>query len=458
MLSLLDIAERIQKGPKMDENAWNMALFNKMNQLTKEYDISYPNDGSFFNLDDDLADRAFRAGLDFLVQNGTYCTNTGRIIQFTEEEVLRTIRGMPKQVVVGAGRDSRVIKQRSLEEKDFVGQCPGHHAPFSEDLAPLVVKNFAQVPSGDYIEGFNFAVVDNREIFGMPLEVYAAKREAAWMRQGVAKAGRPGMAIAYYPINTRAAVMIAPIDPLNGLRPTDGILLSVLPDIKVEQDYLAAAIVWEEYGGFKVNGGGSGFVGGFAGGFGGAIVEAIAKALVGFLVYRDTLCATGVYDTATTTTKSLRSSPGLSWANSVVMQALHRHSNTICFAGEGHSSGPGTETHLLELAFTAIRAPINGANMYIPRHSRAQMNASQTPLEPEWMYEVSLATIKSGLTHETGTDFLRKASELFDGRAPEEPIHITDCYDLVSHRPKPAYEEIYLRVKDRLSSLGLEFP
>ncbi len=26
MLSLLDIAERMQRGPKMDENAWNMGL------------------------------------------------------------------------------------------------------------------------------------------------------------------------------------------------------------------------------------------------------------------------------------------------------------------------------------------------------------------------------------------------------------------------------------------------
>ncbi len=30
MLSLLDIAERMQRGPKMDENVWNMGLFQKM--------------------------------------------------------------------------------------------------------------------------------------------------------------------------------------------------------------------------------------------------------------------------------------------------------------------------------------------------------------------------------------------------------------------------------------------
>jgi len=35
MLSLLDIVERMQRGPKMDENAWNMGLFRKMNELTE---------------------------------------------------------------------------------------------------------------------------------------------------------------------------------------------------------------------------------------------------------------------------------------------------------------------------------------------------------------------------------------------------------------------------------------
>jgi len=265
------------------------------------------------------------------------------------------------------------------------------------------------------------------------------------------------MAIAYYPINTRAAVMIAPIDPDNGLRPTDGILLSVLPDVKVEQDYLTAAIVWDEYGGFKVNGGGGGFVGGFAGGFGGAIIEAIAKSLTGFMVYRDTLCATGIYDVTTTTTNRLSANARLSWANSVVFQALHRHTDTICFAGEGHSSGPGTETHLWELAFTAIRAPINGANMYIPRHSRAQINASQTPLEPEWMFEVADATIRSGFDRSATSDLLKAAGKKIEGRPPEEPVHVLECYDWVNHRPKPAYEKIYLEVKEHLSSLGLDF-
>jgi len=341
----------------MDENAWNMGLFHKMNELTGKYEMEYPNDGSFFNTDDELADRAFRAALEFLVETGVYCTSTGRVLAFTQQEVDAAIREIPAEITVGEGRDARVIKQRRIEEREAINQCPGHHAPWTEELAPLVVKNFAQIPSGDYLEGFNFAEVDGREVYGMPIEVYAARREVAWLREGIRKAGRPGMAIAYYPINTRAPALLAPIDRDCGLRPTDGILLSVLPDVKVEQDYLAAAMVYQEYGSFKVNGGGGGTVGGFAGGLGGAIIESIAKSIVGFLVYRDTICNTGVGTVRATTGKTMSIDPRLIWAGSVVHQALHRNTNTICFGGGGGASGPGTETHLLEQAIGAISAP-----------------------------------------------------------------------------------------------------
>jgi methylamine---corrinoid protein Co-methyltransferase len=457
MLSLLDIAERSQKGPKVEEKSWDMGLFRKMGELSKKYGITYPKDETFFNLDDALADRAFQAALEFLSETGIYCLTTGRVIHFSREEVLTAINEIPKEIIVGEGRDARIIKQIKVGEREHIHQCPGHHAPFSEELASLVVKNFAQIQSGDYLEGFNFNKVDGREVFGMPIEVYAARRELSWLREGLRKAGRPGMAIAYYPISTRSAVLIAPMDPDYGLRRTDGILLSTLPDIKMEHDLLTAAIVYQDYGCFKVNGGATGLVGGFCGGPEGALIEGIVKAIAGFLVYHDTLCCTGVGNLGITTTKKMSYGPHQSWAGSVVHQALHRHTNTICFNAEPFAAGPGTEIFLWELAFYSIRAPIDGANLYIPRQGRAQMNASQTPLEAEWMHEVAMATIRSGLTREKASDLLRKVTQNLDGRTPEEPLPITQCYDLVHHRPFPEYANKYMRVKEDLNSWGLCF-
>jgi len=457
MLSLLDIAERSQRGPKVKEKTWDMDLFRGLGELAAKHEFAYPDDGTFINTDDALADRAFEAAVEFLAEAGIFCLTTGRVIQFSRDEIETAIEEIPSEVIVGEGRDARFIRQISLDEREHIHQCPGHHAPYTEEYAPLVVKNFAQIPSGDYLEGFNINVVDGREVFGVPMEVYAARRELAWLREGVRKAGRPGMAIAYYPISTRGAVLIAPMDPDYGLRRTDGVLLSVLPDIKVEHDLLTAAIVYQDYGCFKVNGGGGGMIGGFCGGPEGAIIEGIVKSLGGFLVYRDTLCNTGVGALASTTTRTMSLDAHHSWAGSVVFQALHRHTGTVCFGGGGNSAGPGTETHLWEMAFGAIRAPVNGANLYIPRQGRAQMNASQTPLDAEWVYEVAKATMNTGLDRGQVSELLGRVAAKVEGRQPEDPVHITECYDLVHHRPLPEYERIYLEVKEELASMGLAF-
>ena len=461
MPSLLDVAERSQRGPKMEEKEWDMGLFQKMKELARRYDIVCPPDPPWFNLDDSLPERAFRAAVDFLVEQGVYCISTGRVIQFSEEEVREAIRAQPSHILVGEGRDQRAIEKRPLEYRGEFNLFPGHHAPFSEELAPLVVKNFAQIPEASYIEGFNFAMVDGREIFGMPMEVYAARREAAWMREGVRKAGRPGMAIAYYPINTRAAVLIAPLDPVAGLRRTDGVLLSVLPDIKVEHDLLTAAIVYQEYGAFKVNGGGQGLYGSFAGGYEGAIIEGIVKPIVGWMVYRDEFGYAGINSAIDASPKVVKVDRRMAWAASVVCQALNRYTNYIYFGGYGGgvdgTSGPGSETCLLERAFTAIQSPINGANLSMSRQRRAKMNASQTPLEVEFKVEVSRAVMRAGLTRETAGKLLGGLARLLEGRVVEPPKHITECYDLVNHRPSPEYYDIYMRVKDQLAAMGLEF-
>lgn len=317
MLSLLEIAERAQKGPKMETKDWDLGLFRRMKELSRHHSLHYPGDGQFFNLDDSVPERALRAAVDFLVEQGIYCLTTGRVLQFTEAEVQQAIAEAPREVIVGEGRDARVLRQKQVEGREPLNQTPGHHAPFSEDVAPLVVKNFAQIPTADYIEGFNFTNVDGYEVFGMPLEAYAARREVAWMREGVRKAGRQSMAVAYYPISTRGAAMLAPLGGDEGLRRTDGILLSTLPDVKIELDLLAASIVYGDYGAFKVNGGANGGIGGFCGGVEGAIIEAIAKAIGGWLCYRDHIACTGMGYTAASTWPGIQLRPDAEWDTSM---------------------------------------------------------------------------------------------------------------------------------------------
>jgi methylamine---corrinoid protein Co-methyltransferase len=454
MVSLLDIAERTQTGEKVEDKAWDMGLFQTISELVKKYDLKFPGNPCFINTDDGLVERAFTAGLECLERIGICCLTTKRRVRLSREEILTAIREAPREILMGDGRDQRVWKQRKVEGRERLNVCPGHHTPYTEELAPLVVKNFAQIPRADFIEGFNFTKVDGREIIGPPMEVYASRRQMGWMREGVRKAGRPGLAVVYYPINTRAEDLICVMDPDHGLRRTDGILLSLLPDLKMEQDMLSAAIVYEEYGSFKLSGSFA-LAGGFCGGVEGAIVEGIAKPLAAMIAYRDYIHYTGVEHIHTLNARQILL-PGVNWARSVVNQALNRYTNTICMRWIIPTSGPGTEVSLLEIAMQSLEAPINGMNLYAPRHCRTTVNHGQTPFEAEWMIEVADAAVDQGIDRRGGSELLRRIAQRLEGEKPVQGYDITECYDLIYHKPKPEYERVYLRVKDQLREMGLK--
>jgi methylamine--corrinoid protein Co-methyltransferase len=453
MISLLEIAERTQTGEKVEEKKWDMELFHTISQLVKRYQIEFPGEGCFINMDDDLAERAFEAGIECLENMGIYCITTRRRVRLTRDEILRAIDEAPTEIPMGEGKDRRVWKQRRIEGREELNVCPGHHTPYSEDIAPLVIANFARIPRADFIEGFNVTTVDGREIVGAPMEVYASRRQVGWMREGVRKAGRPGLAIVYYPINTRAEDLIGVMDPQYGLRRTDGILLTLLPDLKMEQDMLCAAIVYEEYGSFKLSGSFA-IAGGFCGGIEGAIVEGIAKPIACMIAYRDYIHYTGVEHVHMLNARQILI-PGINWARSVVNQALNRFTHTICMRWVIPTSGPGTELNLLEGAMQSIEAPINGMNLYAPRQCRTTTNHGQTPLEAEWMIEVSDAVIEQGFGRKAANELLAKLAQRFQGEKPQEGYSITECYDLAHHKPKPDYERIYGNVKKQLTEMGL---
>jgi methylamine--corrinoid protein Co-methyltransferase len=356
---------------------------------------------------------------------------------------------------MGEGGDRRTFKQHAVEGGEPLNVCPGHHAPFTTDIGPLVVENMARMPRADFLEGFNFTSVDGREIFGPPMEAYAARRQMDYMRAGIRKANRPGLAIVLYPINTGSGALLAALDPEVGLRRTDGMLLSVLPDLKMEHDLLTAAIVGHDYGLFTLSGSFS-LVGGFCGGIEGAIVEGVAKPIAAMLVYRDYINYVGVEHSRGVSTQEIAFQP-VSWARSLVFQALNTYTHTVSMAWIIPTAGPGTETNLIEVAIRSIEAQINGGNLYAVRHSRAQMNAGQTPLEADWMVEVADATLRAGLDRAGAGRVCRALDARLRGRTPEPGHTIDQCYDLVHRRPRPEYDRIYRELKDELTQLELDF-
>ena len=465
MISLLEVAERARKGPRMAEMDWNMALFQKMNELAERYRITVPKDSwdAFHNDDDALAGRALEAGIAFLAEMGAYCIQTERVVRFTDAEVREAIAAAPRQVVVGEGQDARAIGEgeSALPRARGTGAL---HAPFEDEIAVDVARTFIESLNLDYIQSYNFQRLYGREIYGLPMEAAAGRRAVAQMREAARQSGRPGICIFYYPISTADAVLTAPIDPYKGLRPTDGILFSTLPDIKLDLDMLTGAIVYEDYGACALNGGGGAAAGGFCGGIAGAVIESIAKPILGWMVFHDVLGGGGIRDVRMSRRPTFRVQPIYSWGSSLSSQALGKAnplwggSGLNTGGGIGHCSGPGSRSHLLETALASMGSGVAGGQGSAADWHVATMNARRTPYEDIFAAEVAEATRRAGITRKDLPELMRRLTHQLEGQPTEPGRDIRECWDLKNHRPLPWYQELGQSLQRELAQdLGLVF-
>ncbi len=483
MISLLEVAERAYKGPRMGEKEWSLGLFKLMQRLVSDHKLVYSGPDRFFDMDDDYADAAFRAAVDFLTEMGVYCITTSRVIRFDEDEVLTAARSAPTEVVMGEGRDTRTIRKRGTDSNRLINVISGGHCPWPQQVALATQAAYAAVPRGDMIEGFNLTNVDGYEVHGLPMAVYAARRELETMREAVRSVGRPGMAITLYPILTSAGPMVAPVDPAIGLRRTDGLLLSILPDLKVEADYIAASMFYEGYGSYRVNGGLSSTVGGFCGGIEGAMVEVTAKALAAWMVYRDSLQYEGTVSSQERLAPRWR--PEMEdrsreeskirmplWPTYVVHRALDRNTNIIRFGGIGGRAGMGgigSEVELLLIARDVILDTLLGCNLICTTGS------NPTPYHVEYRVQVADAAVKAGIKRGEGRELVERIDGLVRERLGGQPLvdygdrrmmvyqdfegyfkPMKEMYDFTTQRPSKTLTENARRAGKALAEVGLD--
>jgi hypothetical protein len=264
LISLLEVAERARSGRKLSDKAWGLTLYKTLQALITRHGLQQDGPERFYEVEDTYADALFQAAVDLLGELGVYCTHTHRTITFTEDEVREALRATPAEITIGAGRDQRVWRKRALEDHQPPGINVAGHGPWSDALTPLplVVRELVRHDRVDLIEGYMYARIDGWEVHTMASRAYAARRAVAKVREGLAMAGRSGLAITYYPVLTDGFSMLAPLDAERGLRRSDGGFFTVLPDLMVEEELIGAAQVYQELGCFGLSGGsGSGPLG-----------------------------------------------------------------------------------------------------------------------------------------------------------------------------------------------------
>ncbi len=195
-LDVYEFYERAKKGEKTTQDDWDlMTIPMKAMELKQKYDLDFK--GEFVPTDKDMMENLFKAGFEMLLDCGIYCTDTSRVVKYTEDEIWDAINNVQKEFTLGTGREAIRVHKRSVGDKRKpVVQGGPTGSPISEDMFMPVHMSYALEKEVDTIvNGVMMTVRGKPPIPKSPYEVLAAKTETRLIKNACAMAGRPGMAI-----------------------------------------------------------------------------------------------------------------------------------------------------------------------------------------------------------------------------------------------------------------------
>jgi len=449
---LLEIVKRAQSGPYIKESEFDLKLAKRIKELVKERGIKYdPN--VLCPADDDLADRVWEAGLQLFLEFGAYCQTTERCIRFTRDEVLDILSEVRDEITLGAGKDAVVMRHRGVED---AATRPIMHSgptgtPASERYHPLILLSCAQEPLVDCLGAGSVSTYFGEKIIpGTPLEILGARRDASVAREAVRMAGRPGMHINDVAVPLTCAGKMAACDPQAGLRPSDGILVSQMVELKTDFDQLSRVAHLYNVGGVTVDLM-TPLIGGLGGAAPGTAVVSVADHLLGAVLYDadyHMFSLTHLHYVNNTDPLGL-------WVNAMVGQALARNSRIVTLNDIYVISGPGTRELLYECAAQAIIGTVCGFNMQGAGTTGGFRADHTTGLEARFIAEVSRAAL--GLKRQDASALAAELLTRYQATlsSPNRGRPFPEVYDVETVQPRQEWLDMYYDVKEDLARIGL---
>jgi methylamine---corrinoid protein Co-methyltransferase len=195
-VTCFDFYDRAQKGEKCTQDDWDlMTIPMKAMELKNKYNLDFGTET--VPTDKDQMERLFKAGIEMLLDCGIYCTDTKRIVKYTEDEIWDAINNPMPAFQLGTGRDSVQMKKRTVGDKRKpIVQGGPTGSPISEDMFMPIHMSYALEKEVDTIvNGVMMTIRGKPPIPGSPYEILAAKSETRLIRNAASMAGRPGMAV-----------------------------------------------------------------------------------------------------------------------------------------------------------------------------------------------------------------------------------------------------------------------
>jgi methylamine--corrinoid protein Co-methyltransferase len=454
MIDFFEVIKRALNGPYFSEQDFTLkVLVPKLRAVIKKYDIRYDRT-TLVPSNDQLADDIFQAGLELCAEVGCYCKDTSRVIRFTTEELLEALRDAPSQPFFGEGRDRKAMLARKPESIDppycYVGA--GGSVVTSEDIYVKLVEGYGRNPLSDSITCPALTKINGMEIVaGSPLELLACIRSVELGRAALRRAQRPGL-----PIMNSIATGVTATGKIGGsafgLRDTDCWVVGFTSPLKVQFGRMNEVAYITARGAQLVGEAGEP-IGGFAGGPEGNAVISVVYHLLSILVLRASVHLTFPMDIR----YGCNTSWEIMWPISIAAQAISRNSHLPLLNLAYTAAGPMTEMCLYEIAATMTNFVASGSNIEFGGVAKGTSLDRMTPLEPRFATEVAHAA--AGISRSQANEIVKTLISKYKDNIPDAPKGATfqECFDWDSIQPCQEYIELYGRIKNELTGLGLKF-
>ena len=456
MPNFLEFMRRAVTGPIRTEKDFMMKhLIPAIRETVKVYEI-IPDVAHPVSEDDAMADRLFQAAYSLLTKTGIYCEATNRVIELDEKEMRQDVSSFDvSKRYFGEGRDRRCFEARKPND----GRLPWLHVgagivASSEEIAEAQVEGYASLPEACSVSIPAFASIAGMHVSGgSPLEIIAGASSVSTARKALKQAGRPGLPIMNLLSSATTAMgTIAVSHPQFGLRSSDGWLIDVIPEMKVNNETLnRLAFILLTNG--HIGSTAVPILGGYAGGAAGTALLKTAYTILGMHLFKGSYHLTLPIHFKF----GCNSMRDTLWVFSITGRAISRNACYPAIALGFAAAGPCTEMFFYEsAALLTTQVAAGYAGIQTPHPAKAVIEDGITPMEAG--FTVAFVKAVSRINHQKAAEFVDRMLQKYEKDVEHAPLGSTylQCYDLKTRRPRGMYVDLYRRVCDEISGLGVE--
>ncbi len=446
MIPIIEFQERSLTGPVMKGDEFDMEFSMKVRQLVKKYDIKY--NPEELVVDDDIADRVFKAGVDLLAELGVFHMDTERVVQYNKaevEEIARERRENPGKHTFGLGKEQVTVEYRTGADKRPPTLYSGPWGVAKEEWFSEYVQSFVQEETVEALgicAGLG-SLGGIKVKAGTLSEMYACKWEQARIQEVLEKTGRKGMHLGLLATASSAAGIMSIIrDGLRGPHDTH-IGIHIVPEQKFNWNQLVLAQFCQDRGIVPWQSANS-MIGALCRNAEETAVTLIANMLGQMSYGHGPICSLWAshLDGKAATWPS-------QWAYSAAARASERN---IKVAVGGCASGVLANTPYTLLQGAAMVA------LYTASGYTYGWICGNTGIEARYLGEVMKAM--AGMERSRANEVIKNIMQAMESHAGEvkgNTTRFTEVYDLKTVQPKQGYVDHLERAKEELAKCGVPY-